>query len=111
RRLLLLTQSDRLCRRREKTARGLMAGGRGVRLDPKSQVKQSEFFVALAGVDHGDQSETLISIASGVSKAEILKTFADKILVSESVEFVEEKSEFFIKRGRTLYGLPLEEPS
>ena len=109
--LLFKSQVDRLCRRREKSARGLMVGGRGVRLDPRSQVKQSEFFLALSGVDLPDQAETLISIASGLTKAIVLKTFADKIEIQESVEFVEDKAAFYLSRVRSLYGLPLEEPS
>lgn len=109
--LILLSQRDRLCRRREKTNRGLMVGGRGVRLESSSQVRDSEFFVALAGVDLPDQPETLVSLASGLSKAQLLKVFAEEILVEETIEFIESKSEFFASRVRTLDGLPLEEPS
>ncbi len=109
--LLLLSQRDRLCRRREKSLRGLMVGGRGVRLDPKSQVKESEFFLALNGVDLADQAETLVSISSGFDKAQILKTFAEAIKTEESIQFVEEKEAFYLSRVRTLYGLPIDEPS
>lgn len=109
--LLLLSQRDRLCRRRGKTDRGLMVGGRGVRLDSKSQVKKSEFFLTLAGVDLADQPETLVSMASGFDKAEILKVFAGDIQTEESVQFVEDKENFYLSRVRTLYGLPLDEPS
>lgn len=111
RRLLLLSQPDRLCRRRGKTNRGLMVGGRGVRLDNKSQVRESEFFVALSGVDMPGQSETLVSIASGLSKQELLNWLGSEVSVEESVEFVEEKEEFFAKRVRTIHGLPIDEPS
>lgn len=109
--LLLLSQRDRLCRRREKSARGLMVGGRGVKLDPKSQIHKSEFFLALAGVDLADQAETLVSIASGFDKAQILKTFANDIQTEESIHFVEDKEAFYLSRVRTLYGLPLEDAS
>lgn len=111
RQLILLSQIDRLCRRREKSARGLMTGGRGVRLDERSQVRNSEFFIALTGVDLPSQSETLVGIASGVSKAQLLKIFAEKIQTEETIEFVEERAEFFAHRVRTLNGLPLDEPS
>ena len=109
--LLLLSQRNRLCRRREKSPRGLMVGGRGVRLDSRSQVRQSEFFLALAGVDLADQAETLVSIASGFDKAQILKIFAEDIQTQENIQFVEEKEAFFLSRVRTLDGLPLDEPS
>lgn len=111
RELLLLSQRDRICRRREKTARGLMMDGRGVKLDPKSQVRSSEFFIALNGVDLPNQSETTISIASGIKKDQLLKTFENEIEIKESVEFIEEKSAFYLSRVRELDGLPLEEPS
>jgi ATP-dependent helicase HrpB len=111
RELLLLSQIDRLCRRRGKSARGLMVGGRGVRLDESSQVRESEFFLALAGIDLPDQTETLVSMASGFSKAEILATLGDKVKVTQKVEFVESKEEFFATRVRSIDGLPLEEPS
>jgi len=111
RELLLLSQRDRICRRREKTARGLMIGGRGVKLDPRSQVKNSEFFIALNGVDLPDQPETTISIACGIKKDQLLKFFENEIETKESVEFVEDKSAFFLSRVRTLNGLALDEPS
>lgn len=109
--LLLRSQCDRLSRRREKSMRGLMVGGRGVKLDPKSQVKNSEFFLSLAGVDLPDQAETLISIASGFSKADLLKAFPDDILVEENIEFIEDKEAFFLSRVRTLFGLAIDDPS
>lgn len=111
RELLLRTQRDRLCRRRGKTPRGLMVGGRGVRLSPQTQVRESEFFLALAGVDLSDQNETSISLASGFSKAEILDLLKDEVQVTETIEFVEAKEEFFAQRVRTIDGLSLEEPS
>jgi ATP-dependent helicase HrpB len=111
RKLLLLSQRDRLSRRRGKTARGLMVGGRGVRLDAKSQVRESEFFLSLSGVDMPGQSETLISVASGFSKQELLNWLGDQVHVEESVEFVEEKEAFFATRVRSIDGLPIDEPS
>lgn len=110
-RLLLLSQRDRLCRRRTGTARGKMVGGRGVRLDARSQVRESEFFLALAGVDLTGQPETLVSLACGVDKNQLLSVLGEFVRVEESVEFVEEKAAFFSHRVRTLDGLPIEEPS
>lgn len=111
RRLLLLSQPDRLCRRRGKTPRGLMVGGRGVKLDTRSQVRESEFFVALSGVDMPGQSETLVSIASGFNKQTLLNWLGHEVNVEESVDFVEEKEEFFATRVRTIHGLAIDEPS
>lgn len=109
RKLILLSQKDRLCRRRGASDRGLMVGGRGVRLNPESQVRGSEFFVALQGVDLPGKTETLLSIACGLSKAFVLENLKDEIEVVDEIEFVEEKGQFYAKRIRVFAGLPLEE--
>lgn len=110
-RLLLRTQKDRLCRRRSGSDRGRMVGGRGVRLSPDSQVRNSEFFVALQGVDLHGQSETLVSLACGFDKAFVLETLKDEIETREEIEFVEDKGRFFSLRVRRFRDLDLEEPS
>jgi ATP-dependent helicase HrpB len=111
RRLLLHSQRDRLCRRRGSSERGLMIGGRGVKLDLHSQVRESEFFVALQGMDLAGQSETQISLACGMSKAFVLEELKEQLEVRESVEFVESKQSFFVCRVRSIDGLLLEEPT
>ncbi len=110
-RLLLRSQRDRLCRRRGETFKGLMVGGRGVRLDQHTHVRHSGFFIALNGVDLPGQAETLVSLASGVSKAQILEHLREQIVVDEQILFIEEKGEFFAQRTRSIDGLALEEPS
>jgi ATP-dependent helicase HrpB len=66
-RSLLAAFSDRLCRRRNPGGRkGVMVGGRGVRLDQWSFVLRPQFFLAV-DVDAGQQ-ESLVRIASGVEK-------------------------------------------
>ncbi len=109
RRLLLLSQTNRLCRRRGTTDRGVMAGGRGVRLSPDTQVRASEFFLALQGVDLPGQPETQVRIACGISKSLLLEVLGDRVQVREDVEFVEEKGKFFARRMRAILDLPLEE--
>lgn len=109
--LLAVAFSDRLCRRRMKTERGLMVGGRGVRLQNESLVKESEFFVALNGIEGSSDSETVISLACGFTKEFILKTFQDDVLKIHDVTFIEDKGQFFSRDYRVLWNLPLDEPS
>lgn len=111
RRLLLFSQRDRLCRRRGKSERALMVGGRGVRLSPDSQVKNSEFFVALQGIDFSGQPDTTISQACGLSKDFILEMLGNEVKIREDVHFDEDKEKFFMRRGRFIDDLPIEEPS
>lgn len=108
--LILRSQRDRLCRRRGKGDRALMAGGRGVRLSPQSQVRQSEFFVALQGVDFPNQPDTQITLASGFSKEFILSHFKDEIQIREDVWYDSDKQQFFARRARSIDDLPIEEP-
>ncbi len=66
-RALLAAFPDRLARRREPgSRRGVMVGGRGVRLAPSSGVVEPELFLCL-DVDAA-ASETLVRIASGVQR-------------------------------------------
>jgi ATP-dependent helicase HrpB len=66
-RSLLAAFPDRLCRRRNPGGRkGVMVGGRGVRLDNWSFVTRSSLFLAV-DVDAGQQ-ESLVRIASGVER-------------------------------------------
>lgn len=67
RRALFAAFADRLARRREpNSARGLMVGGRGVRLAPSSAVTTAEFFV---GVDlEAGKGESLVRLASAVER-------------------------------------------
>jgi ATP-dependent helicase HrpB len=66
-RALLAAYPDRLARRREPGGRrGLMVGGRGVRLAPESGVTESELFLCI-DVDAG-QTEALVRQASAVRR-------------------------------------------
>lgn len=107
--LLAKTFADRLCRRRGKSERALMVGGRGVKLSPTSLVKTSEFFVALNGLDA--DAETTVSMACGFDKSFVLETFKSEIERVQDVTFIEEKGQFFTREYRSLFGLALDEPA
>lgn len=109
--ILLKTQSDRLCRRRGTSDRGRMVGGRGVRLSSKSQVKQSEFFLALSGRDISGQPETQIEFAHGFTKTEILEILKDQIYLHEETIYDPEKGQFYLQKVRRFFDLDLEEPT
>lgn len=112
RKLLLHTQRDRLCRRRGSGSdRALMAGGRGVRLSPESQVRDSEFFLALAGVDRPGQPDTTITMACGLTKDFVLSELGHQLLVRDDVFFDENREQFYSRRGRFLGDLPIDEPT
>ena len=65
-RAIATAYSDRLARRREPDSRrGLMLGGRGVRLSDISAVTQSELFVCVE-LEESGSSEALVRIASAV---------------------------------------------
>jgi ATP-dependent helicase HrpB len=84
-RALLVAFPDRLCRRREPgSPRGIMVGGRGVRLAPSSAVTQAELFIAV-DVDAG-QAETLVRQASAVERSWLP---TDQVSESIDIEFDE----------------------
>jgi ATP-dependent helicase HrpB len=101
---------DRVCRRRiPSERRALMATGRGVELEAKSQVKKSEFFVALQGIDLSDK-ETRIGIAVAVSKEDILKTFPDRIEKKRELKQDEKSEKIVVEEFKAYLKLPLEKP-
>lgn len=110
-RLLISAYADRLCRRRKNTDRALMVGGRGVKIAADSLVKNKEFFIALNGVEGNSDSETVVSLASGIDKEFLFENYRDQIVKKKNIVFSEEKSQFYIQEVKTLFGLPLEEPT
>ena len=73
-RALCVAFPDRICKRREpKGRRGVMVGGRGVRLADESAVADAELFVAVELTESG-QSETLVRQASLVERAWLPET-------------------------------------
>lgn len=82
-RSLLAAFPDRIARRREPgSARGVMVGGRGVRLAPSSGVRESEFFLCI-DVD-ASRTETLVRQASAIERQWLP---AEKIATSVEVGF------------------------
>lgn len=72
RRALLAAFPDRVARRRERhEPRGLMVGGRGVRLLPMSSVREDELFICveLAAGHAGNQGESRVRQASAIERA------------------------------------------
>lgn len=92
--ILIQSFPDRICRRRGSTDRGLMVGGRGVRLAELSMVKQSPFFISLSGVDLESSADTLISLASGLNENQLLKGLSSQIVSHTSVDFDEDTLKF-----------------
>src|SRR5262245_37467845 len=102
-RALLAAFPDRLCRRREPgSPRGLMVGGRGVKLAPSSGVTQADLFVA---VDAG-QAETVVRQASTVERAWLP---ADRLRESIDVEFDELTGRVVVRKRVRFDDLVIEE--
>jgi ATP-dependent helicase HrpB len=80
---LLAAFPDRLARRREPASnRGVMVGGRGVRLAPSSGVREPDLFLCL-DVDAGE-GEAWVRMASGVRREWLT---AESLTTSTDVEF------------------------
>ncbi|MEW4566566.1 ATP-dependent helicase HrpB [Tautonia sp. JC769] len=90
-RSLLLAYPDRVARRRVAgDARGLMVGGRGLRLDPESAVREAELFLALDARDDRRGSgplELRVRIASAIEADWLREDFPDASRRSEVVRF------------------------
>jgi ATP-dependent helicase HrpB len=108
-RALLAAYPDRVARRREpKSRRGVMVGGRGVRLVDESAVNDSEFFVCLdldAG-KRGERAEAIVRQASAIERAWLAPE-----LMRTAIELgFDEKREVVTATRRTTYDdLVLEE--
>src|SRR5262249_22266472 len=104
-RSLLAAFPDRLARRREPgSRRGVMVGGRGVRLAPASGVMASELFACI-DVDAG-QGETLVRQASAVQREWLA---ADRLTRSVEVAFDDRAERVTAVRRTRLEDLVLEE--
>ncbi|HEY7313584.1 MAG TPA: ATP-dependent helicase HrpB [Gemmataceae bacterium] len=97
-RALLAAFPDRVARRREAgSPRGVMVGGRGVRLAPSSGVCEAEFFLCI-DVDAG-QKETLVRQASAIERDWLP---AEQVSSAVEVEF-EEETERVTAKGRVRF--------
>jgi ATP-dependent helicase HrpB len=93
-RLILVAYPDRVARRRAvDPASGVMVGGRGVRLEPESVVRDGELFVALDPRDdrHGSSVEARVRVASRVELDWLAELFPGSVRKERSVRFDEER--------------------
>ena len=94
-RWILLAYPDRVARRRGAEATGVMVGGRGVRLEPESVVRDAEFFLALDPREDrraaGTALEARVRIASRIEAAWLEEEFPDEMRTERIVEFDAER--------------------
>jgi len=92
---VLLAYPDRVVRRRGSEATGVMVGGRGVRLDPASVVRDDEFFVALDPRDDrrvpGSTREARVRVASGIAVEWLDRFFPDGVRRERTVRFDDQR--------------------
>lgn len=90
-RWVLLAYPDRVVRRRGREATGLMVGGRGVRLDPSSVVREADYFLALDPREDrragAGPREARVRIASAVRPEWIEEEFPGSLRRERSVRF------------------------
>lgn len=115
--VLLSAYPDRLCRMRKnnqdhnqsQTARGIMIGGRGVSLSDRSQVKTSEFFIAMElfeGNKVSSNNETQVLLACGLKREFVEQFFSKHIKRNEQV-ILNEDSFRFTKKIEIIIDLQL----
>jgi ATP-dependent helicase HrpB len=105
RRALLAAFPDRVARRREPgSSRGVMVGGRGMRLAPSSGVREGELFLCI-DVDAG-QKETLVRQAAAIERDWLP---AEQIASAFEVEFDATSERVMAKRRVRFADLVIEE--
>lgn len=107
--LMLRAYGDRLARRRGTTDRGIMRGGRGLRLSQESLVKESPFFIAVHGLDLEGAADSLIHQAVGLQKNDLLEAFANKITNHHVCHYDRDQKKFIEVRERRLDDLVIEQ--
>jgi ATP-dependent helicase HrpB len=104
-RALLAAFPDRVARRREpRSPRGVMVGGRGVRLAPSSGVREAELFLCI-DVDAG-RAESLVRQASAIEREWLP---ADRLHTGVEVEFDPEGERVTARKRLRFEDLVLEE--
>jgi hypothetical protein len=90
--LVLLAYPDRVCRRRgEGLSTARMVGGRGVRLEPESVVREAEFFIAIDPRDAVGRGvrEARVRIAVAIEPSWLSELFPDAVRKIRNVGFDE----------------------
>lgn len=111
-RLPLAAYPDRVCRRRASDpSAGLMVGGRGVRLEPESIVRDAELFLAIDPRDdrRGAAREARVRIASEVRIDWLEELFPGSIQRERSVRFDPERGRAVAWQVLLYRDLPLRE--
>lgn len=111
-RLPLAAYPDRVCRRRASDpAAALMVGGRGVRLEPGSVVRDAELFLALDPRDdpRAPAREARVRLASEVRLEWLEDLFPEALRREESVRFDESRGRAVASRTLLYRDLPLRE--
>lgn len=90
---LLLAYPDRVVRRRASTETGVMVGGRGVRLDPRSVVREGPFFLAIDPQEDRRRGvlELQVRIASSIEREWLESHHPSLVRKEHSVRFDEQK--------------------
>jgi ATP-dependent helicase HrpB len=92
--LLLVAFPDRVCRRRTLDPKaGLMVGGRGVRLEPESVVREGDLFLALdpREDEKGSSREARVRIASLVQAEWLVELFPGSVVRERGARFDEDR--------------------
>jgi ATP-dependent helicase HrpB len=111
-RLILLAYPDRVVRRRGADGTtGLMVGGRGVRLDPESVVRDAEFFLAIDPREdrRGGTLEARVRSASALRLEWLEEFFPEGVVRERSVEFDEARNRVVGVATLSYRGLSLKE--
>jgi ATP-dependent helicase HrpB len=112
RRLPLAGYPDRLCRRRAPgSEEAVMVGGRGVRLDERSGVREAELFLALAAQagPRGLHATSRVRIASAVTLADLEAALPGRLRVERGARFDRERGLVVGSERRCLDDLVLAE--
>ncbi len=108
--LVAATFADRICRRRKKGEPfAIMRDGRGITLAKTSTVRGAEFFLAIDPVEGIKDSESMVSLATEITKEAIEREFLKQIQIRFEVYFDKSQEKFFVKEFRALDRLPLED--
>ncbi len=109
---LLLAYPDRVCKRREPGSdRAVMVGGRGVRLDPGSVVKEAAFFLALdpRETKRSEKREALVRLACAIEVEWLGHAFPDAMKAERSVFYDETRGRSVAITTTLYHDLPLRE--